>query len=125
MQNGQTKKISIMKLGEILLKIQNGEELDTILSDLSAFEMKEVRNFLEQELQYLSSFRDSAAMKLSEIKSNYEPVASYYYRQDCREPLEACLNETCLTSNPVCFSRKMKSQMQVLIKILTPYLEKQ
>ncbi len=116
-------KISIIKRGQILLKIQKGESLEPIFTDLSAYQMKELRNFLEEEVIYLSSLKDDKAIKLSEIKSNYEPVPNYYYRQDCREPLEACLNETCLTSNPECFSRKMRGQIDEILKVMKPYLE--
>ncbi|GAB4371020.1 MAG: hypothetical protein Kow0042_13530 [Calditrichia bacterium] len=118
-------QLSILTLGKVLLKIQNGESLDTIINQLSAPEMKKLRNFLESEAIYLSSLLDDSLLGLSQIKSNYEPVPNYYYKQDCREPLESCLNETCLGSNPVCFSQKMKLQIEALIKLVTPYLEKQ
>ena len=119
------KKISVIKLGEILLKIQEGKSLQSIISNFSASEMKQIRNFLESEVQYLSGLRDKPPLSLADIKSNFEPTPDYFYKQDCREPLESCLNETCFTSNPVCFSRKIKLHIEILIKLLTPYLEKQ
>ena len=121
---GETS-LSSIRLSMILIKIQNGESLDPVFSESSAEEMKEIRNFLESEIIYLSRLRDEKTISLSEIKSNFEPAPNYYYKQDCREPLESCLNETCLASNPVCFSRKMRMHIDVLTKILTPYLEKQ
>ena len=119
------KKLSILKLGEILLKIHDGEDLKPVYAQLSAAEMKELRNFLEEELLYLSSLEDEAPLTLTEIKSRYEPVPNYYYQQDCREPLESCLNETCLASNPTCFTRKIKSHIHILIQLISPFFGKQ
>ncbi|OPX34076.1 hypothetical protein B1H10_04425 [candidate division KSB1 bacterium 4484_188] len=125
MNQATDKKLSTVQRGAILLKIQNGESVDSILSKMSAEEHKELRDFLETELLYLSELRDEKRLNLSQIKSNYEPAPNYYYKQDCHEPLESCLNETCLNANPDCFSRKMRTHIDVLIKLLTPFLEKQ
>ena len=119
------KKISFIKLSQILLKIQKGNDLEPIYSELSAAEMKELRNFLEEEILYLSSFRDESTIELSNIKSKYIPAPEYYHNQDCHEPLESCINETCYISNPKCFSRKMKTHIEMLEKLLAPYLKKQ
>lgn len=124
MAQEDTAKISLIRRGEILLKILAGEDLDSICSQLTAIELKGLRDFLEEEVGYLSTLRDKNAVQISDIKSNYEPATNYYYNQDCREPLESCLNETCYTSNPACFSRKMKTHLNSVIEQLTPYLKK-
>lgn len=125
MANTLKKNINLIFLGKLLLRLQNGEDLGPILETASAIDLQKIRNFLEGEIQYFSAQRDSKTQSLSEIKSNYEPPQNYYYKQECREPLEACLNETCLNANPKCFSRKMKANLKVLVKLVTPYLEKQ
>lgn len=123
MNEKNSTHLSRLKLGEILLTIQSGENPEKLYSDFSAKEMQELRNFLEKELQYLSSLKTGSPLPISEIKGKYEQIPNYYYKQACREPLEACINETCLASNPECFSRKMKTHIDVLIKLLIPYME--
>ncbi len=116
------KNIKLFLFGKILLKIQDEEDIFSLLSGLNAEEMKEVRDFLEEELIYLSQLRDKTPIQTSEIKSSYEPIPNYYYKQNCREPLESCINETCLYANPQCFNNKMKLQIEVLVRLLKPYL---
>ncbi|RMF60388.1 MAG: hypothetical protein D6748_04195 [Calditrichaeota bacterium] len=108
-----------------LMQLIRGGDLGSIIDPLNAHQLQELRNFLEDQIIYLSNKRDLNPLTLAEIKTNLEPIPNYYWAQDCREPLEACFNETCLTSNSQCFSKKMKQQINALIKILKPYLSPQ
>ncbi len=123
MTNDNGNTLTILEKSEILLRIQKGELLDDLFEEFNAEQMQQVRNFLEEELQYLHQLQEGKPLSLTEIRTNYEPIPNYYYKQACREPLEACLNETCFLSNPECFSRKMKLQIHTLIKLITPLLE--
>jgi hypothetical protein len=115
-------EIPAIKRGQILLTIQKGKDLEAAIADMTALQLRELRNFLEEEIKYLSHLKDEAPLELSDIKSKYEPGPNYYYKNDCREPLESCLNETCFQTNQDCFSRKMRSHIEVLSILLEPYL---
>ena len=117
------KELGISRKAQILLQLLDKEPPADIFADLSAPQLQDLRDFLESQILHLASLRDQGQLSLAEIKGRLEPVPNYYYKQDCREPLEACLNETCLASNPICFSNKMKSQIQVILMILQGYLD--
>lgn len=117
------QKLSPFRKTEIMLKLINGGNIEEIIQSLTAVQLQELRNFLEHQILHLSTATDDSPLTLAEIKANFEPIPNYYWSQDCREPLESCYNETCLASNPGCFSRKMKKQLLVLLTRLHPYLE--
>lgn len=116
------RKIGITTRSEILLKLIHQEDWADTVSRLTAPQLQDLRNFLEQQVVHLSA--SSGGQKLTEeaLRSKLEPVPNYYYKQDCREPLEACINETCLASNPGCFSKKMHTQLEVILSVLREYL---
>ncbi len=115
------KRFHLLCRAEFLIKLINNENVDALMSDLTAFQLKELRSFLENELLYLSSLNGNS-LNRDRIKSKYPSIHDYYYSYDCREELDSCYNETCLLSNPNCFGRKMREQINVLKELLTPYL---
>ncbi len=117
------KELGITRKARIMLQLLDKENPTDIFSGLSAAQLQDLRDFLEAQTMHLSGLREDGHLTLTDIKSRMEPVPNYYYKQDCREPLEACLNETCLASNPICFSNKMKMQIQVVLSILESYLD--
>ena len=117
------KKLGIIKKTEILLRlVQDDQTLDDIYQQLTAPQMQDLRNYLEQQIVHFSALRDEEPLTVATIKAKLEPVPNYYHNQYCREPLEACINETCMASNPSCFSNKMKTQLKVTLAILRTYL---
>ena len=118
MPNSASKKISLMDKGQILLKIKDEESLDQYFSRLSAIQLKDLRDFLEEEVVYLTKIHNNGGISKTKIKNEYESVDAYFHRQDCREPYESCANETCYTTNPICFGRKMESHIEKLIKLI-------
>jgi hypothetical protein len=90
------------------------DDPEGIYQELSSLEMKELRNFLEDEIIFLGKTEDSVITK-GHLREAYPSVQEYYRKQDCHEPLEACIDESCLKSNPVCFSIKMRTQMEFLL----------
>lgn len=117
------KKLGIIKKTEILLRlVQDDQPLDDIYQQLTAPQMQDLRNYLEQQIVHFSALRDEEPLTVAAIKAKLEPVPNYYHNQYCREPLEACINETCMASNPSCFSNKMKTQLKVTLAILRTYL---
>lgn len=117
-------KLSVFQKTKILLRILYKKEIESVLVELAAPQMQDLRNFLEEEIIYLSSTIDPSPMTQNDIKSQYEPVDHYYTKQDCREPLDACTTETCYTLNPICFSRKMESHINILTDLLAEYIFK-
>lgn len=115
------QKLSVLQRSEILLKLLKTGDVSELYPHLSAPQMRDLRNLIEQQVIRLSA---AAGDELGpqKIKDELEPVPNYYYKQDCQEPLDVCYNETCLASNPICFSNKMKSQLEVLVKLVRPYL---
>ena len=116
------QKLSPFLRVEIMLKLINTGNIDELLPGFTAPQLQELRNFLEQQILHLSRVKDTSPITLAEIKAEFEPIPNYYWSQDCREPLESCFTETCITSNPGCFSQKMKRQLTVLLNRLQPYL---
>ena len=117
------KKLGVVQKTNILLSFLANATVDsTDISNLSAPQMQDLRNFLEQQIRHFSALQDEKGLMLEDIKNQLEPIPNYYHKQDCREPLEACYNETCLASNPTCFSKKMRSQIRVLVEILNKYI---
>ncbi len=118
------KEVSVIKKAQILLKLLNKEEIESAFSEFSAIQLKNLRDFFEEEVYHVAAKQDPESIPANSLKARYEPVDRYYTRQDCREPIEACTSETCYTSNPICFSRKMESHINVLTDILKSYLFK-
>ncbi len=119
------RKIGLLNRAKLMERIVLGQDVTDMLTTFTAPQLQEVRSFLMDEVVYLSRELDETPKTISSIKEMFEPIPNYYYRQDCREPLEACYNETCLASNPTCFSRKMKGQIEVLLDLLHQYLQTQ
>ncbi|NOQ96773.1 MAG: hypothetical protein GQ561_01280 [Calditrichae bacterium] len=125
MKNSEAKKLSTIQKAKILKEIIDGKPIDQFFHDFSASQMKCLRDFLEKELQYISNLQDKNPLDIKSIKSRYVRASEYYRNQDCHEPLESCLDESCYTTNPICFSMKMSSHILVLQEILRPYLKKE
>ncbi len=119
------KQVGLLNRAKIMERIVLGDDISDMLKTFSAPQLQQLRTFLLDEVVYLSREMDETPRTISTIKEMFEPIPNYYYRQDCREPLEACYNETCLASNPGCFSRKMQGQIDVLLKLLQGYLQNQ
>ncbi len=120
----KTKRtIGLLNRAKLMERIAMGQDVSDMLKSFSAPQLQEVRSFLMDSLIYISQSNDETPLTISKIKEQFEPIPNYYYRQDCREPLEACFNETCMASNPGCFSRKMQGQISVLLKLINQYLQ--
>lgn len=116
------RKLSIIQKSAIMLDLLNGKSINEQFKQLSAPQLQDLRNYLEEQLVFMSATGSPEGLTLAEIKNTLEPIPNYFYKQDCREPLEACFNETCIASNPSCFSNKMKSQLSVILNLLKEYL---
>jgi hypothetical protein len=122
MNKNLNRKLSLLEKSEFLLNLLKSEDTQELISELNVFQIKELRNFLENELHYIAS-KHNDSLSINRIKSKYPSVHDYYYMYDCREELDSCYNETCLAANPNCFSRKMKEQIDVLLTELSKYLK--
>ncbi len=117
-------KLGVIKKAEVVLKLLQGHTaIEDIYPRLNAFQMQDLRDYLEQQVVHFSALRDETPLTLAEIKSKLEPIPNYYYKQDCREPMDACFNETCIASYPGCFSNKMKTQLKVILEMLREYTQ--
>ncbi len=117
-------KLGVIKKAEVVLKLlQDHTAIEDIYPRLNAFQMQDLRDYLEQQVVHFSALRDETPLTLAEIKSKLEPIPNYYYKQDCREPMDACFNETCIASYPGCFSNKMKTQLKVILEMLREYTQ--
>ncbi len=116
------KKLSLLQRSQILMNILQKKDLELFYTQLTAMQMKDLRDFLEDEIIYMSSLKDSRPLEKNEIKSAYPQTSDYYRQQDCHEPLESCLDETCYRTNPVCFSLKMKTHITILLEKIQQYL---
>jgi hypothetical protein len=125
MKDNEAKNLTTIQKAKILKEIIDGKPIDQYFDDFSALQMLCLRDFLEKELQYVSQLQDKNPLELESIKSRYARASEYYRNQDCHEPLESCLDESCYMANPICFSMKMSTHIQVLQEILGPYLKKE
>lgn len=117
-------KLGVIKKAEVTLKLLQGKAaIEDIYPRLNAFQMQDLRDYLEQQVIHFSALKDETPLTLAEIKSKLEPIPNYYYKQDCREPVDACFNETCIASYPSCFSNKMKTQLKVILELLQEYTQ--
>lgn len=118
------RKLGVVKRAEILLKLtgQDADAFDDAYKSFSAQQARELRDFLEQQVLHFSKKKDEEAFSLEAVKEKMEPIPNYFYKQDCREPMESCFNETCLASNPGCFKKKIKGQLAVILDLLDNYI---
>ena len=123
MTRNSNKKFSLFEKVELMMKLIRNEDCEEIISKLTVVQLKELRNFLENELLFLASLHNDS-LSINKIKSKYPSIHDYYYTYDCREELDSCYNESCFPSNPNCFSRKMREQIDVLISQLKKNLIK-
>jgi hypothetical protein len=124
MKKNSTNKFDVLHKAEFLVKLINNQDSEDLISELNAFQLQKLRDFLESELLFLSSYNGERLTR-EQIKSNYKPIPDYYYNYDCRESLDSCYNEACLASNPNCFSRKMKEQIRITLDLLEQHLRKE
>ena len=124
MSTEQKTELNILQKADLLLKLQTGQNIDDLLAGLSALQLQETQNFLIEEIQYIHRLNDNPTPSTEEIKSNFETATNYYYKQDCKEPLESCFDESCFKANPACFSKKMRSHISVLTNLLLPLFNK-
>lgn len=82
----------------------------------SAFQMQELRNFLMDYLEQQNVKISKTKFEPEKVKSKMVPVHKYFHGQDCVASLDACENETCLASEPNCFSKKIKGQVEVIVE---------
>lgn len=120
-----SKTLSILQKARLSTDLASGIPLSEALKGFSASEMQQVRNYLKEQILHYSASLDRKQLMTQDLDEAVGPIPNYYHRQDCREPLEACLNETCISSFPQCFSRKMNEQSASLAEILFPYLMRQ
>ena len=116
-------RLMTLQKAKILTQILKGQSIEHYFHELSASQMLELRNFLEREVMDLSSRTGQETLDITAIKGKYKPAAEYYRQQDCNEPLESCLDETCYTANPVCFGQKMTGHLTVLVNLIEHYLK--
>jgi hypothetical protein len=83
-----------------------------------AIQMQELRDFLMMQLKNVHMHKGNASFDEEEIRKKMVPIQTYFQSMDCREPIDACFSETCLGSNPACFSNKMKGQIEVILEEL-------
>jgi hypothetical protein len=124
MKKNSTNKFGLLHKAEFLVKLVNNQDSEDLISELNASQLQKLRDFLESELIFLSSY-NGARLTREQIRSNYKPIPDYYYSYDCRESLDSCYNEACLASNPNCFSRKMKEQIRITLDLLDLHLRKE
>lgn len=115
---------NLLQKAEFLIKLINNQDSEEVISRLNASELQELRDFLEDEVLFLTS-HNGAQLTKEHLKSNYKPIPDYYYSYDCRESLDSCYNEACLASNPNCFSRKVKEQINITLGLLKQHLRKE
>ena len=123
MTRNSNKKFSLFEKVELMMRLIRNEDCEEIISKLTVVQLKELRNFLENELLFLASLHNDS-LSINKIKSKYPSIHDYYYTYDCREELDSCYNESCFPSNPNCFSRKMREQIDLLLRQLKKYLIK-
>ena len=124
MNKNSNNKFSLLQKAEFLVKLLTNQDSEELISGLSASQLQKLRDFLENELLFLT-WHDAAQLTREQLKSKYKPIPDYYYSYDCRESLDSCYNEACLASNPNCFSRKVKEQITITMDLLSQYLRKE
>jgi len=116
-------RLTTLQKAKILKQILDGKNIDHYFHELSAPQMRDLRDFLENQILDLSKRADEKPLNLQEIKGKYQPTGEYYHQQDCNEPLDSCLDETCYKANPVCFGLKMSTHVNTLLTLMDPYLK--
>ena len=124
MKKNSTNKFDLLHKAEFLVKLINNQDGEDLISELNASQLQKLRDFLESEILFLSSYNETQLTR-EQIKSSYKPIPDYYYSYDCRESLDSCYNEACLASNPNCFSRKMKEQIRITLDLLDQHFLKE
>lgn len=117
------KQLSTSNKINILLEMMQANFDLARYDDLTAPELRSLRDFLLEQVIHLSPGKKYGDIVKNAVMDKFEPIPKYFHRQVCREPLEACYNETCMASNPLCFSRKMKGQVELLVSELQPVIQ--
>ena len=99
-------KIDILRLFSADLKT-----LDSYLKDLSCVQLIEVRQLIEDVILDKFSESESLHSTLGELQNEWTPVSKYFDANNCRETVDACLDNSCHTRNTVCFSAKLRGQI--------------
>ena len=115
------KRITTLQKAKILKQILDDQKIDHYFHEFSAPQMRELRDFLENQVIDLSSRTDQNPMDRSGVKEKYQPTTEYYHQQDCNEPLDSCLDESCYKANPVCFGLKMSTHVIILVNLIESY----
>ena len=117
------KPLGLLKQSDLLVALLTDGDYKTLLKKMKSTEVRAARDFLIDQVISCSEKNDAPVPTREAIQKGFEPIPNYFYKQDCREPLESCFNETCLTSNPGCFSKKVQAQIDVVVRQLQPLLK--
>ncbi len=110
-----TKYLSLSDKLNVMEKLAAREKFDTWEIKFNAYEMKELRDFLTDYIEQYNKKILKRDFDLQKIREKMVPIQVYFRNEDCIESLDACENDSCLGSEPNCFSRKMKGQIEVLL----------
>jgi len=108
--------ISIAEKTKIMERVNKKEPFQEWGIKYSAFQMQELRNFLMDYLEQQTVKIRKETYDPQQVKSKMVPVQKYFHSEDCIATLDACEKETCLASEPNCFSRKIKGQVDVILE---------
>lgn len=108
---------------EILAVLLDEYRNQAHLADMSPKQFREFRDYLEEELLFLSNIAGTSSLTTNDIKYRQGPVYDYFEARSCSETLIACITDACAERRPECFTRKMKKQIDSLLKILDAYWE--
>lgn len=119
----QPRYISLQDKLKLLQYISQKKNFQEWEIKYRANQMQELRDFLMIQLKNYKENILQQPFEEKKVKEKMIPIQTYYQSMDCREPLDACFSETCLGSNPACFSNKMKGQIEVILNELYSAME--
>ena len=110
--------LSTAQKAQILYLIANKLDIIEFMKEISTAKLLGLREFLYLQIKDLGEKFLKKNITKQMMQKRMTPVSKYYHSQECREPLEACTNDTCYELYGACFTKKLFGQIGVLYEFI-------
>ena len=116
--NNQLGKLTIAQKAHILFLITHQLSIIEFMKEISIANLLGLREFLYLQAKDLAEKIINKNITKQALQKKMTPVTKYFHSQDCREPLDSCVNDTCYELDPPCFTKKLFGQIGTIYEFI-------
>jgi hypothetical protein len=116
--NHNTNKLTTAQKTQVLFLITHQQDIIEFMKEINLINLLGLREFLFLQAKDLAEKLLNKNISRQTLQKKMIPVSKYFHSQDCREPLESCVNDTCYELYPSCFKRKLFGQIGTIYEFI-------